>query len=288
MKSVILASLLVLLTSNVATTGARRVNARTDCMDGDGSPLQWVAVEKAGGASAKRLVFAVKHNNIDVLDSLVEDVSNPDSARYGNYLSLEELGDIIRNQEGHDAVRHYLLSHGVSESEIETTKNGEVCLYRTSGFDDLIVAMCGVAQFITVRTLVDTAERLLNASFYVFRHDKAPGKRLIRTEAFTIPAEIESHVDFVGGTVELPAITERMYSPGFLSSDLPLRPIMKGFATPKFIYDYYNIPDPIVKSQKATQSVFEAMGEQFGSEDLELFQRSMGLGPLSVPSGILC
>jgi tripeptidyl-peptidase-1 len=110
----------------VAVAAGHRIEASDGSMDRRHPSPHWFAAERANAESSKKLVFAIKHKNLDVLGQRFDEVSSPDSELYGKYLSFQQLGDIVRNQEGHDAVRDYLLSRGVREQEIEATKNGEV------------------------------------------------------------------------------------------------------------------------------------------------------------------
>lgn len=43
-----------------------------------------------------KLTFALKQQNLDQLEKVFWDVSNPQSAAYGIYLSLEQVVDIIK------------------------------------------------------------------------------------------------------------------------------------------------------------------------------------------------
>lgn len=123
--------LLVLFAAATATATAataQRIQAQNVCTHKACTPSQWIAVQKPHDAVIKKLVFAIKHANVDKLGEILRDVSNPQSASYGKYLTLEQVGDLTRNHDAFEAVHNYLLANGVSQKQIETTKNEEVCV----------------------------------------------------------------------------------------------------------------------------------------------------------------
>lgn len=231
----------------VQTTLATRLVSPQACVGDQCSKDQWHVVERAQPHILKPLLFAIKQSNLDVIEKTLLEVSDPDSPSYGQYLSLEQVGYIIHNSEALQAVKSYLVAHGVHESQIEVTANGE---------------------FATVRVPVSIAEALLDAKFYVFANAAAPDVQVLRTDAFTVPEALEAHVDFIGETIEFPSIRSRHMHRG---------PIKNGYVTPELLNKVYNIQSNEVKDQRATQSVFESLGQDYSPSDLTMFQNRMGL-----------
>ena len=196
-----------------------------------------------------------KQSNLDIVEKTLLEVSNPDSPRYGQYLSLEQVGYIVHNSAALDAVKTFLLGHGVHESQIEITANGE---------------------FVTVHVPVHVAETMLDAKFYVFANTKAPAIQVLRTDAYSVPAGLEAHLDFIGETIEFPTLKARKIRRG---------PVKNGYVTPELLNQVYNVKSNQVKSTKATQSVFESLGQSYSPADLEMFQNRMGLPQSEVARG---
>ena len=235
---------------------ALQYSAQNVCSDALCKPHEWQKTEKAFPHVLKTLVFAVKQSNLDLVEETLSSVSDPDSEFYGQYLSFEEIGDLVRNPESLDAVKSFLLAHGVVESQIESTPNGE---------------------FIVAQTTVEKAELMLDASFFVFENELLPGTQLLRSELISIPDELEPHLDFVGETTQFPGIRARSIQKG---------PVINGYVTPELINKVYHIDSNVVKSEKSTQSLFESLGQNFSPDDLKQFQKRMGVNESVVAKGM--
>lgn len=217
------------------------------CMFGETCTVgQWKAVERAQPHVLKTLLFAIKQSNTDLVSGILSDVSNPDSPSYGKYLSFEQVGELVRNDVSLKIVKKFLIANGIPDNEIDETANGE---------------------FLTVRTPVQNAERLLSSKFFVFEKDSV---RVLRTDSVTVPEDLRDHIDFIGATTQLPGIRRRSIVRG--------REV-NGYVTPQLLNDHYNVKSNVVKDKRATQSLFESLGQDFSPADLAMFQQR-----LSVPA----
>lgn len=109
-----------------------------------------------------------------------------------------------------------------------------------------------------------------------------------------MPEEIKDHIDFIGETVQFPSFSKRLsgpvinaFTPKVYNESVSGGRIVSGYVTPELINKVYNIDDNDVKSPKATQSLFEALGQNFCPADLSLFQEVMGLSSNPVQKGWL-
>lgn len=146
-------------------------------------------------------------------------------------------------------------------------------------------------QFIVAHVPIVTANKLLHANFYVYQHKDVHGKQFLRTEAFTMPEDIKDHIDFIGETVQFPSFSKRVSGPVInaftpkVNKSVSGGRIINGYVTPELINKVYNIDDNDVKSPESTQSLFEALGQNFCPADLALFQQEMGLALSPVQKG---
>ena len=129
-----------------------------------------------------RLTFAVKQQNIDLLDDKLMSVSSTKSKQYGQLLTLKEVQELTDPKPIHmDAVMAFLASHGIDRSDTESS----------SGF---------------IRTTVtfEQAERILSTKYYTYRHTFT-GRYVQRCEQYELPDTIADILDFVSPTIDFPA-----------------------------------------------------------------------------------
>uniref|UniRef100_A0A667ZWE1 Tripeptidyl-peptidase 1 n=1 Tax=Myripristis murdjan TaxID=586833 RepID=A0A667ZWE1_9TELE len=80
-------------------------------------PVDWAHVSRLSPSEELELTFALKQQNVHQLEETLRLVSDPDSAQYGKYLSLEEVASLVRPSElTQKVVHHWLQSHGVTNS----------------------------------------------------------------------------------------------------------------------------------------------------------------------------
>lgn len=129
-----------------------------------------------------RLTFAVKQQNIDLLDDKLLSVSSTNSKHYGQLLSLKEVQELTDPKPVHmHAVIDFLASHGIDRSNTESS----------SGF---------------IRTTVtfEQAEKILSTKYYSYRHTFT-GRIVKRCDQYELPDTIADILDFVSPTIDFPA-----------------------------------------------------------------------------------
>ncbi|KAL6080160.1 Prokumamolisin, activation domain containing protein [Balamuthia mandrillaris] len=214
------------------------------------NPKGWTLVGKTPAEQFHTVVFAVKNKEgaADSCDSLLDEISNPlsISERRGKHLTVQEVGELFSVPEYTKAVEDWLASKGFS---FTTTINGD---------------------YVSVDATIEELEDLLGAQFHTFRSPHH-GRSIMRTPYFSLPKEVADKVDFVGNTIYFPP-SQKM---NFMSHKVNSR--AKGTITPQDITKFYGISNTIVTSPKATQSLFEALGQDFSPKDLTTFQKQFGL-----------
>lgn len=121
------------------------------------------------------LHFALKHENKDYFHSIFTKVSNPNSESYGQYLSWEEVEDILVNKSSRDKVIQWLKEQNIDDYEIT-----------------------GTGDWILIHVSVEQAESLLDTSFSLIRTNS--NSKIIRSLVpYSLPTEIAEFIDFVGG-----------------------------------------------------------------------------------------
>lgn len=198
-------------------------------------------------ASAEHeVVFAVSQKNLDTLEKILFQVSDPKNEKYGKFLSRQEVANLTSNAAGTEHVSKFLNQNGVRI--VKSTPHGE---------------------FITASAPISQWERLFATTFYTFAQSGAK-KPVTRAHHYSIPAEIEEYVSAVFNTVQLPprlpskkALTRK--SAGKTSS-----------MTPALLNSYYEIASN-KGNVKASQAVFESLGQYYSPSDLALFEKTYGI-----------
>nr|XP_020446720.1 tripeptidyl-peptidase 1 [Monopterus albus] len=144
-------------------------------------PEDWANVGRLEPTEELELTFALKQQNINLLEKTLGLVSDPDSARYGDYLSLDEVSSLVRPSKLTQKVVHrWLQSHGI--------KN---CL------------SVHTQDFLQCTMTAKVAETLLPGSR--FHRYVREGRSLVRSSApYSVPDDVHQHLDFVGGLHRLP------------------------------------------------------------------------------------
>jgi len=136
----------------------------------------------SGVPNTIELVFAVRQSNVDSLFQKLEDVSRPDSPTYGDHLSQQAVSEMVAPDSASvQAVMDFLESHGATSQ----------C---ASPNCDFVTATVSIAQ----------ANALLDANYQPYVHTAGP--TLFSTDAYSLPASVAPHVDFVAPTKRLPPI----------------------------------------------------------------------------------
>lgn len=226
------------------------------------------------------LIFAVKQLNIEVLDRLLDSVSDITSEKYGHYITRAEVASLTANYKATVAIIEFLKSSGVTT--IKKTTYGE---------------------YITAKAPIYIWEKMLMTVFHKIT-DKKNKKFAIRSFHFTLPKELQPHVLTILNTIQTPVfkssfvtgseiskanITSAIYPiPSSKSEDKNNNNIhdinyafVTGFTYPKLINEYYNI-DSNQGNPLATQAVFETSGQTFSTVDMTIFEGMFNL-PIAQP-----
>eukprot|EP00475_Leptophrys_vorax_P024994 TRINITY_DN3477_c0_g3_i1.p1 TRINITY_DN3477_c0_g3~~TRINITY_DN3477_c0_g3_i1.p1 ORF type:complete len:556 (-),score=135.41 TRINITY_DN3477_c0_g3_i1:72-1739(-) len=207
----------------------------------------WKQVERAVSYDSVIVGFVLKQNNLDQIEEMLWDRSNPSSANYGKWLTKAQVGEITHNQEAHQAVRDFLDRHKIS-------------IEQDNEFGEYIRASMPVEQ----------AEQMFQTQFFTYRssfHDFS----ITRTTHFTVPDELVKHLHFVEHMTSFPAVSR----PVIGSYTLPL-------VTPSLIYQTYGIPSTLKATSGATQSIYGSLGQSFSPQDLTEFQIKYKLDQVAV------
>eukprot|EP01094_Clydonella_sp_ATCC50884_P021856 TRINITY_DN48_c0_g1_i1.p2 TRINITY_DN48_c0_g1~~TRINITY_DN48_c0_g1_i1.p2 ORF type:complete len:573 (+),score=234.19 TRINITY_DN48_c0_g1_i1:107-1720(+) len=200
--------------------------------------------EKALRGESRELIVAIKQQNTDVLEQLFWDVSNPESPKYGQYLTVDEITDIIApRDESVEAVQEWVREHNGYNARLTLNRD-----------------------FLKVEMSLLDIQNMLNVTFLRYIH---PHRRALATlDAYSVPAELAEHVDMISYVTGLPDIhlpNEKVTKarPAFAADPLAI--------TPDVIRARYNATDFTASAQNNSLAVAEFQAQYYSPTDLTSF-----------------
>jgi len=213
---------------------------------------------RASTDTAHEVVFAVKQQNLDLLEKTLMDVSNPQSPKYGQYLSREAVANMTANPVATDRIVTFL--NGIGAKVTRKTRYGE---------------------YISATAPVSTWENVFQTQFQTFKHRYSSKEPVIRASQYSLPVELTNFVETVFNTVQLPPRTppKKQLVAKEASAALPIT----GSITPAVLNSYYHITTNTGNSL-ASQCLFESLDQSYSPSDLSTFETNYGLPSDSVDS----
>lgn len=254
---ILIVSLFSLALGNPLTRRAMQVHETIELPDG------FAKVGTASPDTVLNMRIALAQNNPAGLTEALYDVSTPSSANYGNHLTKEEVEAFVApTPETVSVVNAWLSENGISATTISPA-----------------------GDWLAFSIPVSKANELLDTEFSEFKHLDT-GDTSVRTLAYSIPADLQGHVDLVHPTITFPnpfAHLPVFVSPAKIQPNTPAANLSSeavpascaSTVTPACVQALYSIP-----TTPATQSsnVLGVSGfiEQFANQaDLKSFLTSL-------------
>ncbi|KAI1786392.1 family S53 protease [Ganoderma leucocontextum] len=199
-----------------------------------------------------KLHLALVQGNVAELERKLYDVSTPSSSNYGKHLSKSEVHQLVAPAQGSiDAVNGWLKENGITAKTISAT-----------------------GDWLSFEVPVSKANELFDAEFSVFKHDDT-GMEAVRTLSYSIPAELQGHLDLVHPTVTFP--NPKGHLPVFQAPVKHARGLQNFTAqaipsscsssiTPACLQAIYNIPSDAA-TQSSNQLAVTGYIEQYANQD---------------------
>eukprot|EP01097_Dermamoeba_algensis_P011005 TRINITY_DN8369_c0_g1_i1.p1 TRINITY_DN8369_c0_g1~~TRINITY_DN8369_c0_g1_i1.p1 ORF type:complete len:627 (+),score=160.53 TRINITY_DN8369_c0_g1_i1:31-1911(+) len=193
------------------------------------APPSWELLRRAASNEEHSFFIALPQRNLDLLEKKYWAVSDPDSEDYGNFLSQEEILQIVKPDA--KAVQEVLL--WLSKYGVSNIKN----------FGDAI----------RVTAAVEAVEKLFQTELHLFRH-KVTGRKLRRNlGTYSIPKYLTEHISFVTGISDF--IPDR---PKSKRTSIKSRvSATRGVVIPATLQTMYQIPSTLTVTTNASQGPVE-------------------------------
>ncbi|XP_062983381.1 tripeptidyl-peptidase 1 [Elgaria multicarinata webbii] len=222
---------------------------------GDG----WRSLGRLAPSEMLSLTFALRQQNVGRLTRLVQEVSSPDSAQYGRFLSLAQVQALVAPSSlALGTVHKWLELHGIRDCSAVSTMD-----------------------FLQCQVSAGAAERLLPGAQF---HRYVNGERSIARSPFpyTLNEELAEHIDFVGGLHRFPAERKVVSRAWTTQRALPRHGVLPTFhlgVTPAVVRQRYNLTDKDVgDSQNSSQACAQFLEQYFHEADLAEFMHLFGKG----------
>ncbi|EGG23826.1 hypothetical protein DFA_05962 [Cavenderia fasciculata] len=230
---------------------------------------RFVLQNKAQKSDLVEFKILLVEQNKDILDELFWEVSNPQSASYGKYLSKKEIDSLTgATREAVQSVTKHLLASGLNKKEFSIH-----------------------GDYIQVHTTVVKAEAVFEAEFYKFVSLVSGEERIRVYGDASLPTELAQHVDFVVGISEFiedkkftEAIKETLSA---LESKPSVAKNLKAPAggptmTPSVIKSYYGVPSNLKATNQESYQMIAAFNDFFSLGALQYFDSKFGISSSDV------
>uniref|UniRef100_A0A3Q2P3I7 Tripeptidyl-peptidase 1 n=1 Tax=Fundulus heteroclitus TaxID=8078 RepID=A0A3Q2P3I7_FUNHE len=212
-------------------------------------PKDWTHVGRVDPSEEVELIFALKQQNLELLEETLRLVSDPGSAQYGKHLSLQEVASLVRPSElTQKVVRRWLQAHGVSNCRTVRTQD-----------------------FLQCTMTAELAEVLLpGSSFHRYVRDR---RSIVRSSApYSVHEEVHQHLDFVGGLHRVPPREKDVRV-----KHRPSKGEVHLGVTPAILRARYNLTAADVGSgQNNSQAVAQFLEQYYHPADLAEFMAMFG------------
>lgn len=200
--------------------------------------------------------------------------STPGSPRFQQWMTFDEVGAMIQNEEAMTSVTEWLHSNSV----IITWKSKR-------------------GEYLKASAPISVWEKMFTTEFYEWEDShRSISEPQHLAEHFSLPEEITPHVDAVFSTVQVPPIVQSATQPqhhDVYKTKLRVDVQSTSTTTVSYINSYYKIQSNLgdmfagfvsrrliyspVGNASLSQAVFEIPDDYFSQEDLETFQSYYGL-----------
>lgn len=218
----------------------------------------WTLLGSADRDAVTSLVFALKQSNLDVLEKLFWEVSDPRSTEYGKHLTLEQIAELVQPHPTVSGdVMRWLQSHGVTECNEIITRD-----------------------FIKCRMPVQTAERLLETKFAYYQHVTEKDRVILRAQhSYSVPRELHGKLDFIGGVHRVPNVGSKLKIKSIRSVDEVDDDVTWRYGVhPDVLRKRYNVTDLVGSNPNNSMATAQFLGQYYSAADLKEFMNHFGKG----------
>jgi tripeptidyl-peptidase-1 len=150
-------------------------------------PTHWRKDTEIHGDAVLPMRIALSQSNLHQAEEFLMDVSHPESPNFGKHWSAKQVAETFApSQEAVASVLEWLADAGITGDRVKQSQG---------------------LNWIHTDVTVAEAESLLKTKYYKYTHAQS-GQAHVACEVYSIPEDIQRHVDFVTPTVHFDAKLE--------------------------------------------------------------------------------
>jgi tripeptidyl-peptidase I len=243
------------------------------------SANNFIRGERSASTDFHDVTFAVKLANLEEMERIFLDISNPSSPNFGKHMTKDEVDDLTANPTALQFVLDHLKSAGAT-----------------------ILPDQSLGPYnIKARAPVALWESMFDTEFFAYSHTSGHAiGNVVRAEKYSVPAALDEHVSSVFNTIQTPHVrshklplADHMNTPAATEESLKLASLLlNDLTTPQLLNNAYEITDNI-GHPKATQAIFSMYDQMYSPDDITTFQeyvtvplqkvnKTIGVGPTTV------
>ncbi|PRP89835.1 hypothetical protein PROFUN_00177 [Planoprotostelium fungivorum] len=216
-------------------------------------PEGWTLTSKAPSDLIVNFTVLFKQRNSDILEKKYWSLSHPDSKEYGQWLTIEQIHDLIGHpRQSFEAVEDWLHSQ------------------------DALRTVRGI-DYIRVSGPVNSIEKLTQAPIHIFTHNGTGDERARSHGSITIPMHLSHHVHQIYGLTEL-SIARLTTKPIEMAAKDSTR------VTPPIIREYYKMHKRSHNTNRTNLQGIIAFDRFYNPRALRLMIEDQGLPPPNITS----
>lgn len=126
--------------------------------------------------------IALKHENLDLAEQAVMDISDPGSPRYGQHWTVDRVSkEFAASDDAINAVQEWLTYEG---------------------FPSNVISLSTDRSWIKVRTSLSRVASLLKTEYHLFE-DIQNGQSYVACDTYQVPDSVHPYIDFITPTIQL-------------------------------------------------------------------------------------
>lgn len=216
----------------------------------------WILNEPVGPHVMLKLTFALKQRNLEALEKLFWQVSDPRSEEYGKHRSLKDLATLISPS----TKTKMIIKSWLRMNKVDLAKCSSII----------------TEDFLTCEMPCETAEAMLKGvKFHYFSHNKLSTPVIRSISHYSVPEKVAQHLDFVGGVLRFPAVNwarTKVVEPTTPTSDVGLHIGVY----PSVLRKYYKVLDTVGSHPNNSQVVAQFLEQFYSPSDLSEFFKIFG------------
>ncbi|KAH8108266.1 family S53 protease-like protein [Phellopilus nigrolimitatus] len=225
------------------------------------APNGFVKIGAAPADQVLNLRLALVNSDMAGLEDSLYAVSTPNSALYGQHLSKDEVEEFVKPApESVSIVNEFLAAQNVTAKSISPA-----------------------GDWLAFSVPVSKANEMFDADFSVFQHEET-GKQSVRTLAYSIPTELQGHLDLVHPTItfenpfaHLPVVSSPLSATAKeqnLTSRASVPSSCDSTITPACLQALYGIPTTLATENSSTLGVSGFIEQYANQADLTSFLKA--------------